>query len=233
MALMNSQKKQKSYRTQFTGAQLLGLVSLVGLSLLISFYLGVITGKSFRPDAEVTLSSQTAKQKTTPSKPLTPEELEFFNSLDPKDQQQKTSFNTNQIEKLRKKTESLQKQQPAKTTPPPAKETAITTQTSQTPSLPITKPTKPPAPPPVVTVKTAGIYTLQVFTSSNKQRAETLVKRLKESGYLEAYLNPYVTEDKQTLYRVRVGKTNKDSAESLANKLKQLDFIETVQITRL
>ena len=86
---------------------------------------------------------------------------------------------------------------------------------------------------PVVTVNSTGTYTLQVFTSNNKKKAETLVKRLKENGYLEAYLNPYVSDDNQNLFRVRVGKVSKESAETLAVKLKQLDYIENVQITRL
>ncbi|MBF0276768.1 MAG: SPOR domain-containing protein [SAR324 cluster bacterium] len=241
MALLNAKKKQKSYRTQFSGAQLLVLVCLVGMSLLISFYLGLVTGKSLRTVNETSLAAQTQKKEAAQSKPLSPEELEFFNSLDSKKQEKKKSFSTDQLEKLRKNTERLsQEQQPVKKDLSQGSPPQKTSQMLQTPTSsgkdkkvePAAIKT-PPTTMPKVTVTSTGTYTLQVFTSSNKKKAETLVKRLKEGGYLEAYLNPYVNAEKQTLYRVRVGKTNKESAESLAIKLKALEFIENVQITRL
>lgn len=227
MASLISQKKQTSYRIHFSVSQFASLGVLFSLSLIFSFYLGLVTGKSIRPSNEIA-SFQKAKTKENATLPA--EQLSFFKSIEG-ESEKKNTFSTEQLEKLKNTTDRITKKQvlakQEKTPPPPPLPKQET---------PKTKPkvaTQNPTPTPLVAAKKTGTYTLQVFTSGNKKTAETWVKRLKESGYLEAYLHSYVTENQKTLYRVRIAKTSKTSAESLAGKLQQLDFIDHVQITRL
>ena len=236
MTLKISQKQQKSYRIHFSVSQFAMLGFLFTMSLIFSFYLGLVTGKSIRP-AESIASAKNPKPQQSAS--LSAEQLSFFQSIEGGDKtEKKSTFSTKQLEKLRNTTKRIaQKQERAR------KEKAQrTAQQSPPKAKPAKRPSAPPqAPaesvaqtqPPLVSARTTGTYTLQVFTSGNKKTAETWVKRLKENGYLEAYLHPHKNAANQTLYRVRIARTSKASAEALANKLKELDYIDHVQITRL
>ena len=75
-------------------------------------------------------------------------------------------------------------------------------------------------------------YTVQVFSASNKKNAEKIVQRLKKNGYPGAYIFKYITADSKSLYRVRVGRMNKPEINKLARRIKQLDFIDSTQVTR-
>ncbi|MBF0289029.1 MAG: SPOR domain-containing protein [SAR324 cluster bacterium] len=240
---MQPHKKQKSYQVLLSGKQLLWISLLSFTSLVICFYLGFVSGKSSRPPLESSPISQQLTPLTAEKATLSPEKLSFFemdSSAKEQEIQKKAEvFNLNQLEQLKQKTNLLQNEQKKRM------------ETENTPSATIQKSEKPtivkqqkptskePGPvqkqpnPPLVEAKSMDFYTLQVFTSSDKEKAEMLVRRLKERGYLDAYLNPYTTTDKKQLYRVRVAKTDKKTVESLAIKIKKLDFIEHVQVTRL
>lgn len=233
MALKTSQKDQKSYRIQFSVSQMSLLGFLFTMSLLFSFYLGLVTGKSIRPAEEIAAPKNS---KAHQSASLSAEQLSFFQSIEGESTtEKKNTFSTKQLEQLRNNTKRIaQKQEQARKekTQKTAKKTAPRIQKTPQTSVAVQKVPAPKAPS-LVSARTTGTYTLQVFTSGNKKTAETWVKRLKENGYLEAYLHSYTNDQNQTLYRVRIARTNKTAAESLANQLKQLDYIDHVQITRL
>ncbi len=241
---MQPHKKQKSYQVLLSGKQLLWLSLLSFISLVICFYLGFVTGKSSRPPLESSPIAQQPEQSTDEATSLSPEKLSFFEmASSEKEAETKKSpdvFSLEQLEKLKQKTSQLQEAQ--KLRKEKEKKSAIAA-TMPNPPKPVITQTKPASPkpavekkkpaPPLVEAKTVGSYTLQVFTSSDKAKAEMFVKRLKENGYLDAYLHPYTSPEKKKLYRVRVAKANKATVESLAKKLKKLDYIEHVQVTRL
>ena len=83
----------------------------------------------------------------------------------------------------------------------------------------------------VAKIKKSAAYTIQVFASRNHQNAKILVEKLKKSGFKEAFIFKH-TAGSKTLYRVRVGKVERSETKELADKLKNLKFIQSVQVTR-
>lgn len=255
---MQTLKTSKSYRIQLTGGQLLWVGALSVMSLGVSFYLGLATGNSLRLPANNTVLQvsgggfplQTDNIKTSGQSvaTLTPEQLGFFNKLDEegRSQKNKTVISAEKLAEITKTTSRLQQEvsknedalntegndavlrlkKIEKTPKSPEKKinnninTSVSSNTTRRPAT-------------LVQAKQVGVFTLQVFTSSNKKKAEELVKRLIESGYLEAYLQSFENSEKKVLYRVRVAKTDRSSVESIADKIKKLSYIEHVQIRRL
>nr|MCS5552379.1 SPOR domain-containing protein [SAR324 cluster bacterium] len=74
-------------------------------------------------------------------------------------------------------------------------------------------------------------YTIQVFASRKHENAKNLVEKLKANGFEDAFIFKH-TAGSKTLYRVRVGKVARSETKKLADKLKNLKFIESVQVTR-
>ena len=74
-------------------------------------------------------------------------------------------------------------------------------------------------------------YTIQVFASRKHENAKKLDEKLKEYGFEDAFIFKH-TAGSKTLYRVRVGKVDRSETKELADKLKNLKFIESVQVTR-
>ena len=58
-----------------------------------------------------------------------------------------------------------------------------------------------------------------------------MVEKLKLNGFKDAYIFKHTAGNK-TLYRVRVGKMKRSETYNLANKLKELKFIDSIQVTR-
>ncbi len=79
--------------------------------------------------------------------------------------------------------------------------------------------------------KTNGTYTIQVLASRKHANAKILVEKLKQNGFNDAFIFKHTAGNK-TLYRVRVGKIKRSETNNLANKLKELKFINSVQVTR-
>ena len=79
------------------------------------------------------------------------------------------------------------------------------------------------------TVDTA--FTIQVYASRKHENAKKLVEKLKGNGFEDAFIFKH-TAGNNTLHRVRVGKVSRSEANELANRLKNLKYIESVQITR-
>ncbi len=83
----------------------------------------------------------------------------------------------------------------------------------------------------IVKSKKNGTYTIQVLASRKHANAKKLLEKLKQNGFKDAFIFKHTAGNK-TLYRVRVGKLKRSEANNLANKLKELKFINSVQVTR-
>jgi len=84
---------------------------------------------------------------------------------------------------------------------------------------------------PVVKSKKDATYTIQVLASRKRANAKKLVDKLKQNGFKDAFIFKHTAGNK-TLYRVRVGKIKRSETNNLADKLKELKFINSVQVTR-
>ena len=244
---MPESRGRKVFRIQLTLPVVVLLTTLSTFSLAAAFYLGMVTEKSMQrppeyPDVETDISAE---------KPLSEEDLKFF-GLSERNKEQE-SINLEELRDLKKKTEELTKvpekpelktlekpksAPPEKTelttkeTPKPKTPEAPKSDTSivETPKIPdaaeepaVTKPAAP-------TTKDAA-YTIQVFASRKHENAKKLVEKLKGNGFEDAFIFKH-TAGGNTLYRVRVGKVERSETKELAEKLKNLKFIQSVQVTR-
>ena len=244
---MAESRGRKVFRIQLTLPVVVHLTTLSTFSLAAAFYLGMVTEKSMQrppeyPDVETDISAE---------KPLSEEDLKFF-GLSERNKEQE-SINLEELRDLKKKTEELTKvpEKPEPVTPEKPKsashdKTELTTKETpkpktpeapksdtsivETPKIPAsageTAVTKPAAP----TTKDAA-YTIQVFASRKHENAKKLVEKLKGNGFEDAFIFKH-TAGSKTLYRVRVGKVERSETKELADKLKNLKFIESVQVTR-
>jgi cell division septation protein DedD len=178
-------------------------------------------------------------------KPLSEEELKFFGLSERK--KDKDSFDMEELRDLKKKTTELTKatKTPDSVSPKVPKTETPTVKAPDSPaseqktvvkkSVPVPKTLLPKIPEKtkitVVKSKTNGTYTIQVLASRKHANAKILVEKLKQNGFNNAFIFKH-TAGSKTLYRVRVGKINLSETDNLANKLKKLKFIDSVQVTR-
>ena len=79
-------------------------------------------------------------------------------------------------------------------------------------------------------VSAAKYYTVQVGAFSESERAEDLLKQLKEKGYSVRVISQ-LPDESPALYKVQVGKIdNKDSATKLAKKLNEYEGVISIVI---
>ena len=243
---MPESREKKVSQIQLTLPVVVLLTTLSTFSLAAAFYLGMVTEKSMqRPpeysDVETDISAE---------KPLSEEDLKFF-GLSERNKEQE-SINLEELRDLKKKTEELTKvpEKPEPVTPEKPKsaspeKTELTTKETpkpktpelpksdtsivETPKIPDTA-EEPAVTKPVATTEDAA-YTIQVFASRKHENAKKLVEKLKGNGFEDAFIFKH-TAGSKTLYRVRVGKVDRSETKELADKLKNLKFIESVQVTR-
>jgi|SRR5579863_3500721 len=227
---------RKAYRLEMAGRTVALLLGLMAVTGLVIFYLGVITGKGLRdPNAPVT-----ADAAATPA-PANATAVPAANALN-----HALTAQNGQIEGL-KSDESAADQQTQQLLTRGKQELALEDVTqrpdAKTASQPATKPApaKPAAPSetpqkkPAVAAKATnseGGYTVQVFSSPQKQNAQEIVSDLKKKGF-PAYLNQFQAADKRTWYRVRVGKGSRQEAETMANKLRQASTLQDLRVLKL
>ena len=246
---------RKVFRIQFTLPVVILLTTLSTFSLVAAFYLGMVTEKSMQrppefPELETNISEE---------EPLSEEDLKFF-GLSERNKEQE-SINLEELRDLKKKTEELIKKPVTPKLKTPEKPKPVTPEKPKSNSLKktdlITKETPKPkktevsksdtsivktpkiidsAKKPVVTKPSTKIaedasYTIQVFASRKHENAKVLVEKLKKSGFDDAFIFKH-TAGSNTLYRVRVGKVERSKTKELAEKLKKLKFIQSVQVTR-
>ena len=243
---MPESQGKKVFRIQLTLPVVVLLTTLSTFSLAAAFYLGMVTEKSMQrppeyPDVETDISAE---------KPLSEEDLKFF-GLSERNKEQE-SINLEELRDLKKKTEELTKvpEKPEPVTPEKPKsaspeKTELTTKETpkpktpelpksdtsivETPKIPDTA-EEPAVTKPVATTEDAA-YTIQVFASRKHEIAKKLVEKLKGNGFEDAFIFKH-TAGSKTLYRVRVGKVERSETKELADKLKNLKFIESVQVNR-
>jgi len=238
---MPESKGKKVFRIQLTVSVVVLLLTLSAFSLVAAFYLGMTTGISMQRPPE----GSVADTDISADKPLSEEELKFFGLSERKKDQD--SFDMEELRDLKKKTTELTK---ATKTPDSAspKVPKTETPTVKAPdslaseqktvvkkSVPVPKTVVPKKPDnvkiPVVKSKKDATYTIQVLASRKHANAKKLVEKLKQNGFKDAFIFKHTAGNK-TLYRVRVGKIKRSETNNLANKLKELKFIDSVQVTR-
>ena len=238
---MPESKGNKVFRIQLTVSVVVLLLTLSAFSLVAAFYLGMTTGISMQRPPE----GSVADTDISADKPLSEEELKFFGLSERKKDQD--SFDMEELRDLKKKTTELTKatKTPDSASPKVPKTETPTVKAPDSPaseqktvvkkSVPVPKTVVPKKPDnvkiPVVKSKKDATYTIQVLASRKHANAKKLVEKLKQNGFKDAFIFKH-TAGSKTLYRVRVGKINRSETNNLANKLKELKFIDSVQVTR-
>ena len=238
---MPESKGKKVFRIQLTVSVVVLLLTLSAFSLVAAFYLGMTTGISMQRPPE----GSVADTDISADKPLSEEELKFFGLSERKKDQD--SFDMEELRDLKKKTTELTKatKTPDSASPKVPKTETPTVKAPDSPaseqktvvkkSVPVPKTVVPKKPDnvkiPVVKSKKDATYTIQVFASRKHANAKKLLEKLKQNGFKDAFIFKHTAGNK-TLYRVRVGKIKRSETNNLANKLKELKFIDSVQVTR-
>ena len=238
---MPESKGKKVFRIQLTVSVVVLLLTLSTFSLVAAFYLGMTTGISMQRPPEVS----DADTDISADKPLSEEELKFFGLSERK--KDKDSFDMEELRDLKKKTTELTKatKTPDSVSPKVPKTETPTVKAPDSPaseqktvvkkSVPVPKTVVPKKPDnvkiPVVKSKKDATYTIQVLASRKHANAKILLEKLKQNGFKDAFIFKHTAGNK-TLYRVRVGKIKRSETNNLTNKLKELKFIDSVQVTR-
>jgi cell division septation protein DedD len=239
-----SSSVRRAYRLEMAGRTVALLLGMLALTGLVVFYLGVVTGKGLRDPnqpapADGAAPAPAAESKSAPAATALNQAL---------------TSQTGQIEGL-KKDESAANQQtqqllsrakqqiemeevPAKPAPP-ANSAATAQPAPQKKAAPTAKPAaarpaaaKPAAAKPAPPVPAGEAYTVQVFSSPQRQSAQDVVSDLKSKGF-PAYINAFQAADRRTWYRVRVGKGSKQEAETVAAKLRQQSTLQDLRVLKL
>ena len=228
---MPESKGKKVFRIQLTVSVVVLLLTLSAFSLVATFYLGMTTGISMQRPPE----SSIIDTNISAVKPLSEEELKFFGLSELK--KDKDLIDIGEIRNLKKKTTELTKStNPSQPTLPKTDTPKVDTPDSLTSgqkSVPVPKKELPKNPEKAKfsAVKSTKnpTYTIQVLASRKQENAKNMVEKLKKNGFKDAFIFKHTAGNK-TLYRVRVGKIDSSKTSNLANKLKKLKFIDSVQV---
>ena len=238
---MPESKGKKVFRIQLSVSVVVLLLTLSAFSLVAAFYLGMTTGISMQRPPE----GSVADTDISADKPLSEEELKFFGLSERKKDQD--SFDMEELRDLKKKTTELTKatKTPDSASPKVPKTETPTVKAPDSPApeqktvvkksvtVPKTVPPKIPEKTKITAVKSKkdATYTIQVFASRKHANAKNMLEKLKQNGFKDAFIFKHSAGNK-SLYRVRVGKIKRSETNNLANKLKELKFIDSVQVTR-
>ncbi len=244
---MSASRVKKLYRIQITAPMATLLLVLSALSLVATFYLGMVAGKSMRrPPEEIEIVEN--GESTFENNAITEENLKFFGLGEKK--QEPEPLNLEGLKSLKKKTVELTQEPTPVTvtqTNTPKVPVASLPKKQESPKLPAPKIAKqsvqPKAPPKPVIKETPKVvaskrknqpeYTVQVFATKQHATAEKLVKRLKLQGFHGAYIFKHApSSGGKALYRVRIGRVGRLESQKLAINLRKLNFIKEAQVTR-
>ena len=220
-----------AYRLEMEGRTILLMVSLMALTGLIVFSLGVVTGMGMRAPAR-------AITVTTVSKPP-PEETEAPPAESGLKFNKGVQDSENTVEGLKSdegqvsnQTKSLlaRAERELKLEELPAGR-------PRTAAAASTPPVAEPAPPEKVAntapeAAPAQQYTVQVFSSRHRNNARELMLRLKKQGFA-AYMNQFQGANRQTWFRVRVGRVNRADAQRLVERLTSQAKLKAPRIVQL
>jgi len=243
-------RSKKSYRLELESRTLYLLLSLLLVTGVFVFYLGIETGRALRdPNTPVPLSAElrTPAPKGVLTAGTAPKafnqalqsERDLIEGLK-KDQAQATL----KTENLLKRTDRFKMEEvlPEKGAPEAKPLVAQLKQPKQPPKPALAvnpAPQRPAAPPPparvpvkVKVVDDGSLYTIQVFSSQFQKNAQDLANRLKNKGF-PAYVSRFQSSRNEVRFRVRVGKTTKSRAIELSDRLKREALMRKPQLTKL
>lgn len=240
-------RSRRAFRLDMEGRTLVLLISLLASTGVVVFYLGVVTGMAVRdPNGVIPLATQVAvpPEVKTPK----PGSLDFNKALESGSQMQglrargdAAAQRTDQlISKAPRQLELKETETPAPPNTTTVTSPVVQSPQAQQPSRPIVTAAGTPAAAspssqprqPTKPVISGGLYTVQVFSSPNQDNAQDLLSKLKKQGY-SAYLNRFQSSDNRVWYRVRVGKTSREAAESLSNKLRNESGLKSPKVIKL
>jgi cell division septation protein DedD len=252
-------RSRKSYRLEMESRTLYLLLSLMALTGVVIFYLGMVTGKALRdPNAPVALTAPMTAPAAKDDAAAKPGALAFNEALkgDPKTveglkvESQSTAQRTDELLKAATRQIELKEVPPASTPAPSASMPAPAAKPAapalaSAPKAPPPRAARPaavapshpaaparPAPAAAAPAADDGQYTVQVFSSKHQDSAQQLVEKLRSQGF-GAYLNRYQASDNEVWYRVRVGRTDHAGAEALQSRLKNEAKLKNPQIQKL
>ena len=239
-----SSRLDRTYRIEMGGRTLLVSLGLAVLTGLVIFYMGVVAGEGSRTPIVATAPIQPAAPGDSAALPETdPDQLAFNRSLmketpvveDLWETHEQTAQQTRDI-LARAQRELAVEEVPMPTAAPATREAARPERANTPPAAqpPREASTPPPARAAAAPPAAAAdpLYTVQVFSSRNRESAAKLVDRLKGMGFA-AYLNQFQDTQRNTWYRVRVGKASKADAERLRSNLQRRANLESPQIVQL
>lgn len=232
-------RARKSYRLEMEGRTLYLLLSLMALTGVVIFYLGLVTGKALRdPNAPVALSAQLGAPAPDADASPAAEKLAFGNALKGDGKVEGLRLENQQASQVTEAlvSEAQRQLKLEETTPeaPKVTEAPVAAQPPARSQLPApSAPTPPRVAQPVAPPADDGsLYTVQVFSSQREENARQLMNRLRGQGFA-AYMNRFEAADRQVWYRVRVGKTNRTDAETLQSRLKSEAKLKNPQVQKL
>ncbi len=242
-------RSKKSYRLEMEGRTLYLLLTLMALTGVVVFYLGVVTGKAIRdPNLTVSLSAEMRAPDARQGAAALRDSLALNNALKSKDSLLEglkvedagvTERTQSLLDKGLKQLELREVTTGEKPTAPKSPNAPLSP--GSTPAA-AKLPGQPPAntlagntglgTPRAAAPARGGTYTVQVFSSKVEKNARELVKRLKYRGF-SAYLNRFQSADNQVWYRVRVGRTDRAGADTLSGRLKSEANMKDPQVRKL
>lgn len=185
------------------------LVILTGLSI---FYLGVIFGKAMRnPNAAISLPSGLEEvEEKTPKKTTPPKDLKVYDIRDD-DEQEMRNFKKDLLSISREADDLIKKTGAGKTEK--TKKVSVVEQ-------PVKREPKPKTTNwPEVSGSSSGgkVYTIQVMATKDRGKAKAIMGQLQQNAF-DAYITEITIQGKK-IYRVRVGKRNRQQINKLKKKL--------------
>ncbi len=216
----------KAYRLEMEGRTILLLVSLLGLTGVVVFSLGVVTGMGMRvPEGAVSVATVSAPPADEKEAVPPAESLAFNQGVQAPEKsieglKADEGRITDQTKALLERGRELKLEElPVKR---PVQQAA-----SNAPAEPPARPAvRSPAPP------QGAQFTVQVFSSRHRKNARQLMLRLKRQGF-DAYMNQFQGAGRQTWYRVRVGRVNRADAQRLVDQLKAEARLKAPRIIQL
>ena len=211
MKKLGNRKRTAEAKTHFTiDLDIKGMLFfsiMVVLTGVTVFYLGVIFGKASRQPGQQLNQPDMEERVNTQEEDLTiPKDLEIF---DINDNPQNMDKLTKNVRKALKKTEAVIKETQKLETP------VVSPKQSETPQEQKRWPERN-----TIVNKPVNIYTVQVFVTKSKEKANNLTRQLRQKKF-----NAYVQEvqhENQKLYKIRVGRKPKEEISALKQQLQKV-----------
>lgn len=208
--------KPRKKATQYSiDLDLKGIIVLLGMSILtagVVFYLGVIYGKASRDPGKVTEQMQ-RPQTTVVKEEVIPETLEIYDIKD----------EAEEIDSLKQESKDIM-EEVDRMLGEPGKQSGAERKAVEKPSKPVQAESKKAEKtwPDTVTEQDSSrdLYTVQVFATKDQNKADRIVRTLKNRGF-DAYHVLAVIEN-QKIYRIRVGRKSKDEVEPFKRELEKV-----------